>query len=108
MKWLGAFCVAAALALVGCGESAGVSVSRDEVGAGWPLTVESGTLRCEGSERFGAIVFTDPDGNEYAVNGVAKGDGFAPIDPVWRDDPELAGLKVPLGPLIERGLALCT
>lgn len=93
-----------AIWLVGCGEG---NVSSDEFGADWPLTVDSGDLSCEGSNGFGAVVFTDPDGNEYGVNGVAAGQGYSPIDPIWKDDPELAGLKISIGPLIDRGLSLC-
>jgi hypothetical protein len=100
-------CLAGLLLLAGCGNTSGTEVSRDEFGAEWPLTVDHGTLRCEGSEGFGAVVFTDPDDNEYAVNGTAKGKGYQAVDPIWRDDPELAGLKVPIGPLIDRGLSLC-
>lgn len=96
--------LAIALVLFGCGEG---NVSSDEFGSKWPLTVDSGDLRCEGSQGFGSVVFTDPDGNEYGVNGVAVGQGYPPIDPIWKDDPELAGLKISIGPLIDRGLSLC-
>lgn len=73
----------------------------------WPLTVESGTLRCEPP---GAVVFTAPDGTEYAVNGMAEGQDYADIEPIWRDDPDPpagADLKVSIHPLIEAGLDLC-
>lgn len=99
-----AACLAAVLCLIGCG---GGNVSSDEFGADWPLTVDSGDLRCEGSDGFGAVVLTDPDGNEYGVNGVALSQGYPPIDPIWKDNPELAGLKISIGPLIDRGLSLC-
>lgn len=95
----------ALLAVAGCGAE-GTEVSRDDFGSSWPLTVDSGTLRCEGEGGFGAVVI-NADGTDYAVNGVAKGQGYEPIDPIWADDPELAGLKVSIGPLIDRGLALC-
>jgi hypothetical protein len=42
----------------------------------------------------------------YAVNGLAKGQGFKDIEPIWADDPE-TGLKKNIGPIIDRGLALC-
>jgi hypothetical protein len=60
------------------------AVSRFEYGDAWPLTVESGVLRCEGR----AVVFRAPDGTDYAVNGVAMGDpAFEDIESIWADDP---------------------
>ncbi len=42
------------------------------------------------------------------MNGAARGmDEWPDIDPIWADDPDVKGLKVNIGPLIERGLALC-
>jgi hypothetical protein len=41
-----------------------------------------------------------------AVNGLAKRQGFKDIEPIWADDPE-TGLKKNIGPIIDRGLALC-
>lgn len=115
MKRLGVICAVGLLALlVGCGET-GENVSRSDLGNAWPLTVKSGTIRCDGSEGFGAVVFTDPDGNEYGVNGTAKSQGYAPIDPIWRDDHSLdeyldpgAVYKIDISPLIKRGLKLCS
>lgn len=99
-----AACLAVAVSLTGCGEG---NVSSDEFGSDWPLTVDSGDLRCEGSEGFGAVVFTDPGGDEYGLNGVALSQGYPPIDPIWKNDPDLAGLKISIGALIDRGLSLC-
>jgi hypothetical protein len=77
-------------------------VSRSDFGSNWPLTVESGTLACEGA---GAVTFTT-SGTTYAVNGMAQGmDQYAEIDPIWAD--EGGGLKKNIGPLIDRGLSLC-
>jgi hypothetical protein len=59
-------------------------VSREEYGAAWPLTVDSGVLTCDQSESaFGAILFS-ADGRKYGVNGRAKSLGHPPIDPIWR------------------------
>ena len=78
-------------------------VKRSDYGDAWPLTVDSGTLRCEGA---GAVVFVAPDGTEYGVNGMAS--KYADIDPIWvAPDPSLPNLRKSIGPLIERGLALC-
>lgn len=106
----------AALSLGACGESpSGTaanerSVSRADYGSGaWPLTVESGTLRCE---EPGAVTFTsDEDGTTYWVNGTAgntaEAQGWKTIRPIWADDPTAEGLKISIGPLIGDGLALC-
>ncbi len=79
-------------------------VSAEEFGAEWPLTVPAGELRCEDGS---SVTFTH-DGTTYAVNGTARGTGRWPdIDPIWAPDPGVEGLKVNIGPLIDRGLALC-
>lgn len=87
------------------------AISRADLGEKWPLTVESGTLACDGvAEGAGDVTFTS-EGTTYALNGLAKGraarNGWAEIDPIWADDPDVPGLKVNIGPLIDRGLALC-
>ncbi|MFX7021305.1 DUF2511 domain-containing protein, partial [Acinetobacter baumannii] len=46
-------------------------VSADQYKDKWPLVVNKGTLTCEPPSR---IVFTDPDGNKYGVNGSAQND----------------------------------
>lgn len=79
-------------------------VSRTQLGDDWPLTVEEGNLRCEPPSR---VVFTDPSGHEWGVNGMAVTHGYREIDPIWADNPEIPGLKKSIGPLIDRGLALC-
>lgn len=80
-------------------------VSKAEFGADWPLTVSEGILRCEGA---GAVTFEAQD-TVYAVNGLAEGlDAGIEIEPIWADDPELAGLKKNIGSLIDAGLALCS
>ncbi len=101
----------AALGLTACGGSNERSVSRADYGNAWPLTVESGTLRCE---EPGAVTFTsDEDGTTYSVNGTAEGmaeaSGWQNIRPIWADDPNptMEGLEISIGPLIDDGLALC-
>jgi hypothetical protein len=85
------------------------SVSKTEFGEEWPLKVPSGDLRCEGSEGFGSVVFTAPNGTDYAVNGPALDNGYPEIEPIWRFEPGLEKyeLRVNMSPLLERGLALC-
>lgn len=82
-------------------------VSREMLGDEWPLTVEDGTLRCDGPAVAGAIFF-QAEGRWYPVNGIARGrsEGIE-IDVIWADDPDIPGAKKHIGVLIERGLELC-
>ena|SRR5437660_8134727 len=79
-----------------------VQVTRADFGDAWPLTVDGGTLACEGA---GAVTFT-VGGTTYAVNGMASGNGQWPdIDPIWAKGSDTP--KKDIGPLIDRGLQLC-
>ncbi|WP_420714692.1 DUF2511 domain-containing protein [Mycobacterium sp. Aquia_213] len=74
----------------------------------WPLTVGEGTLACE---KLGAhlrrVTFTT-GGAIYRVNGTAKAaHKYAHLDQIWRDNPDIPGTKINIGPLLDRGLALC-
>lgn len=94
-------------------EAASTKVSRDEFKGDWPLTIDSGTLTCERFLNFKSVklVTLSSGGKTYALNGIASGQakkrGFLDIYTIWRDHPKLPGLKVNIGPLIERALALC-
>jgi hypothetical protein len=112
-----------ALAMAGCGDEpssdGGLSSSpasqSEDVGSArlhksdfpagtWPLTVSSGTVRCEGS----AVYFEAPDGTEYAVNGTARGqDPTPPLEDIWRKDPDLPGTRIDISPVLDAGLATC-
>jgi hypothetical protein len=84
----------------------GGEVAKSEFGSRWPLTVSHGTLSCDGY----SVVFAAPEGMRYGLNGTAQDQlGLPPIDPIWRYEPGMKryGLKVDIGPLIQRGLALC-
>ena len=103
--------VLAVLLGASCGSSSGTGGGGDDQGhvtratfdGTWPLTVDSGTLRCEGA---GAVTFTTEDGTTYAVNGLALGMHTYPdIDAIWADAPDTP--KVFIGDLIQAGLALC-
>lgn len=111
-RWWDAAALAAAL--VGCGRSGGGSthdasskqISRESI-PDWPLTVDSGLLRCDGANGVGAVTI-EVDGTVYALNGVAKGRGkYSDIAPIWADNPAAAGLKKDIGVLIDEGLKLC-
>jgi hypothetical protein len=68
----------------------------------WPLTVESGTLRCDADS-----VTIAADGNVWAVNGMAstRGDGDE-IEPIWTENED-GVTRVNIGALIDAGLELC-
>ena len=86
----------------------GELLTRAAFGADWPLTVEEGTVSCEGiSEGLGEVYFS-AEGTTYAVNGLAQGASDGPdIDLIWADNPEIKGTKINIHPIIERGLELC-
>ena len=73
----------------------------------WPFTVDSATLFCtKGAD--GERVTVVANREMYALNGTAKSSKlYPPFDAIWRDDPNGAGLKINIGPMIDRGLALC-
>lgn len=76
----------------------------------WPLTVPEGTLLCAPYGVGGAqqsVTFV-ANRTMYAVNGTAKGTGqFEAIDSIWKDNPDIPGTKVNIGPMLEKGLSLC-
>ncbi|MBX7135035.1 MAG: YebY family protein [Fimbriimonadaceae bacterium] len=73
----------------------------------WPFTLDSATLSCSkgaGGERVTVVANREM----YALNGAAKAAKlWPPFDPIWLDEPKAPGVKVNIGPMIERGLALC-
>ncbi|QCB50536.1 DUF2511 domain-containing protein [Rhodococcus sp. PAMC28707] len=69
----------------------------------WPFTVTEGTLMCGAPDR---VSFT-ANRNMYALNGAAKSaGGLDDVTAIWKDSA-YAGVKVNLGPMIEKGLTLC-
>jgi hypothetical protein len=52
------------------------------------------------------VTITTPDGQEYAVNGLARS-RYPDVDPLWLDDPQNPGLKINIGGAIDAGLGLC-
>lgn len=79
-------------------------VTKEEFGDKWPLTVDEGEIECK--DKF--IRLFHHGGKTYALNGIAKSRGFKPIDPIWKDNPELGdGFKINIGPLLEAAGKLC-
>ena len=86
-------------------------ITRDDLGNGWPLTVDFGALDCRTSVVDGitlqSVTFRVPN-MQYALNGTANTHTpFPEIEPIWADDPDAKGLKIDISPLIDRGLARC-
>jgi hypothetical protein len=71
----------------------------------WPLTVDSGTVRCE----KGLHVLFEADGTTYAANGTAmtQRPELPRIQEIWADSPDMPGLKIDISPVLDTGLALC-
>ena len=77
---------------------------REDLGDKWPLTVDAIRLRC----LPGTVLVFDANGTTYALNGTAKSKKlYADVAPIWLDDPNYAGLKISLQPLLDVGLPLC-
>ena len=89
------------------GNSAKVSASDFPDGT-WPLTIESGELRCEDKANRRTIIFR-ANGRDYPVNGVAEGGRVVGIEPIWKkkQDSSAAGTRVDISPLFKRGYELC-
>lgn len=84
-----------------------IEVSKNEFGKEWPFTVESGQLSCFRFGRSTAVVF-NPGTRRYGLNGMAQSRLDLPEPhPIWKDDPNIPGIKVSIGSMISKGLALC-
>ncbi|MEX0605782.1 MAG: DUF2511 domain-containing protein [Marinobacter sp.] len=97
--------IVALFTLSGCGKSgdSGLEVSKGEFDGSWPFTVDSGVVDCFDGE---AAVFK-AEGQSYQLNGYARSRGYAPIDPIWKDNPDIPGAKVSVGDMINLALKQC-
>ena len=77
-------------------------VKKEDFGDAWPFTVDAGRVQCVD----GMYAVFEAGGQTYALNGAAKSK-YAGLDSIWRDNPELAGTKVNIGPMIELALSRC-
>ncbi len=96
----------ALIAIFGRGEERsadGVAVSRAAYGSEWPFTVDSGTVDCVPPD---AAIFRAGE-TTYQLNRVARDSGFAPIHPIWRDDPDRPGQRMSVTALIDLALQQC-
>lgn len=92
--------------LSACGGDDSLEVSASDFGKEWPLTVSSGVLKCKKDNGI-PLAIIEVDGTEYQLNGAASSRGYAPINPIWKANPEIAGTKINIGPLIDKSLSLC-
>lgn len=84
-------------------------ISAEHFGKDWPFTFKEGYVACHAGR---AITVMDAEtGRMYPLNGAAKGKvsalGLDDLEAVWRDNPEIAGTRVSVGAVVEKGLKLC-
>lgn len=104
-KRLASTCAVLLLLGVGCASDDTVNGRQIAESGGWewPLTVEQVRILCPGDRQLVVLA----DGVKYAINGTAKSAGYAALDPIWRDDPNTPGLKVPMDGLTKHAAAVC-
>ena len=76
---------------------------RADFGEAWPLTVDEGDVECE----YGALIFVTKDGKRYGLNRTALNRGVPRINPIWRQSPEVPGLRLAIDPLMDRARRQC-
>ena len=84
------------------------AISKTTFAGTWPFSVESGVLQCNDQRH---VLFV-ADGNTYAINGTARdamkaGAAYKDVNEIWLDNPQSAGAKISIQPVIDAGLALC-
>ena len=97
----------------GCSSSTNMKVSRADLGDAWPFTVDSGVVACNHPSSE-IVFFTSQSQKIYAIDEVAKGmemakgmKRYADVREILRDHPSVAGSKVDIGPILDRGRKLC-
>lgn len=73
----------------------------------WPFTVTKGTLHCEND-----CAWFQSGSKKYALNGTAKSrfkgkKGWVDIQKIWKNDPDIQGARVSIGPILEKAKSLC-
>lgn len=71
-------------------------VSRADMGEDWPLTVDHGhVVRIGPDNQRAALVFIDPDGEVYMLNGIARAHipDASSIDAIWAEPEARRGLE---------------
>ena len=104
----------------GAGDQAGVGkdgrlpVSAATWPLPWPLAQRAGALSCQpvpGAPQLSVVLFHGADGLTYVLNGLAASratrHGWHPVTAIWLPNPDIAGTRMPLADMIQRGQALC-
>jgi hypothetical protein len=88
-----------------------LQVTEKDFEGRWPFTVPSGTLACTRADSGAGMITFGADGKTYAVNGPAAEEadprGWLPLKEIWKSSPGSAN-KMNLGPIILKGLPLCS
>ncbi|MEG4300504.1 DUF2511 domain-containing protein [Microcoleus sp. Pol11C1] len=116
MNWKKYVVACGLLLSVGCLEEPGqpISISQEQFGNEWPLTVPRGKIGCMFTSNFYAknvevIFFIAPDGKEYLLEGspMRSEKILFPINSIHKSDPINPRAKKNLEPLIDKGLQVC-
>jgi hypothetical protein len=85
-------------------------VKGTDYGDDWPLTIPEAKLICEQP----SAVYLEADSKHYGVNGFGKNyvskeypTTARELERIWRPHPDGITPRVNIGPLIDRGLAIC-
>ncbi len=66
----------------------------DALGKEWPLTISKGTIYSASGGKL-VLAVTDQRGTTvYGLNGSAITGGASDLFPIWKDNPEVPGLKL--------------
>jgi hypothetical protein len=92
------------LLLAACGKPDGIRVTKEEYGDRWPFTVDEGYLDCVGFKE----VILRVGRKEYGLSGQAVGtEKYLDVDAIWKEDPQMKGTKIPINPLVQKGMSIC-
>ncbi|MCY4086137.1 MAG: DUF2511 domain-containing protein [Actinomycetia bacterium] len=91
------------------------TVIADEFGQEWPLTVPSAELYCEGLGDRLSIIWVRSGDTYYPLTGftwtyLAEHRSWMKLrdlEEIWRENPDLPGLRISIGPLRDRAFSLC-
>jgi hypothetical protein len=89
------------LILFSCSNSNEIEILKETFEGDWPFTVESGTLGCDKS-----MIYFTTNGKTYGINGISK-KTYPEPDEIWADNPDIPGLKISIGDVVNKGMELC-
>ena len=78
----------------------------------WPFTIERGELTCIGPADDPSVFVVTEKGEMYALNPAAirtahEVDARPDLDLLWREHPDMPGVKVNVSPMILYAMTLC-